>query len=57
MTNDENILAIYLKDINRIPLLSHEEEAQLAIKAKARAEEKRKSEELNITVDSKDEGR
>ena len=34
MTNDENILAIYLKDINRIPLLSHEEEAQLAIKAK-----------------------
>ena len=34
MTNDENILAIYLKDINRIPLLSHEEEVQLAIKAK-----------------------
>ena len=34
MTNDENILAIYLKDINRIPLPSHEEEAQLAIKAK-----------------------
>lgn len=34
MTNDENILAIYLKDINRIPLLSHKEEAQLAIKAK-----------------------
>lgn len=34
MTNDENILAIYLKDINRIPLLSHEEETQLAIKAK-----------------------
>ena len=34
MTNDENILAIYLKDINRIPLLSHEEEAQLAINAK-----------------------
>jgi RNA polymerase sigma factor, sigma-70 family len=34
MTNDENILAMYLKDINRIPLLTREEETELALKAK-----------------------
>lgn len=34
MTNDENILAMYLKDINKIPLLTREEETDLAIKAK-----------------------
>ncbi len=34
MTNDENILAMYLKDINKIPLLSREEETELALKAK-----------------------
>jgi RNA polymerase primary sigma factor len=34
MTNDENILAMYLKDINKIPLLSRGEETELAIKAK-----------------------
>jgi GTPase Era involved in 16S rRNA processing len=33
--NDENILAMYLKEINKIPLLSHEQETELAIKAKA----------------------
>lgn len=33
MTQDENILALYLKEINRIPLLSHEEEIELAKKA------------------------
>jgi len=33
MTQDENILALYLKEINRIPLLSHEEEIELATKA------------------------
>ena len=32
---DENILAMYLKEINKIPLLSHEQETELAIKAKA----------------------
>lgn len=35
MTQDENILALYLKEINKIPLLSHEEETELALKAKA----------------------
>lgn len=34
MTNDENILAMYLKDINKIPLLTREEETELALKAK-----------------------
>ena len=34
MANYDNILAMYLKDINKIPLLSHEEETELAIKAK-----------------------
>lgn len=33
MANDENILAMYLKEINTIPLLSHSEEAELAVKA------------------------
>ena len=33
MTNDETILSIYLKDINKIPLLSREEEEDLAKKA------------------------
>ncbi len=32
---DENILSIYLNDINRVPLLSREEEKDLAVKARA----------------------
>lgn len=35
MTNDENILAMYLKEINKIPMISHEEEVELAQKAQA----------------------
>lgn len=35
MTHDENILAMYLKEINKIPMISHEEELELAAKAQA----------------------
>ena len=34
MKKDESILTMYLKDINRIPLLSRQEEEELALKAK-----------------------
>ena len=34
MINDENVLSLYLKDINKIPLLSREEEIELANRAK-----------------------
>ncbi|MBO4404932.1 MAG: RNA polymerase sigma factor RpoD/SigA [Treponema sp.] len=35
MTNDERLLQIYLKEIASIPMLSREEETELALKAKA----------------------
>lgn len=35
MTHEENVLAMYLKDINKIPMISHEEEIELAKKAQA----------------------
>ncbi len=35
MTKNDSILAMYLKDINKIPLLTHEEETELALKAAA----------------------
>ena len=34
MTNNDSILKIYLKEINKIPLLTPEEEKELAVKAK-----------------------
>ena len=33
MAHENNILALYLKDINKIPMLSHEEQSELADKA------------------------
>ena len=35
MENDNEILSVYLREINRIPLLSYDEEYELALKAKA----------------------
>lgn len=35
MTQNDTVLAMYLKEINRIPLLTREEENELAIRAKA----------------------
>ncbi len=42
MTKDDIILAMYLKDINKIPLLTHEEETELALKAAAGDNEAKK---------------
>ena len=35
MANNDNVLALYLKDINKIPLLTRKEENELALKAAA----------------------
>jgi len=35
MKYEDEVLGMYLKEINKIPLLSHEEETELALKAKA----------------------
>lgn len=34
MTNDDTVLSMYLKEINKVPLLSHEEQIKLALEAK-----------------------
>ncbi len=35
MKHEDNVLAMYLKDINKVPMISHEEEIELAKKAQA----------------------
>ena len=35
MKHEDNVLAMYLKDINKVPMISHEEEIELATKAQA----------------------
>lgn len=35
MENDNEVLSIYLREINRIPLISHDEEYELAVRAKS----------------------
>ena len=35
MKKDDNVLAMYLKEINKVSLVSHEEEVELALKAQA----------------------
>ncbi len=42
MTENDSILAVYLKAINKIPLLTHEEETELALKAAAGDNEAKK---------------
>ena len=41
MENDNEVLSVYLREINRIPLLSYDEEYELALRAKAGDKEAR----------------
>ena len=49
MSGNDNVLALYLKDINKIPLLTREEENDLAVKA-ARGDEKAKHKIVNANL-------
>ncbi|EPF31495.1 sigma-70 family RNA polymerase sigma factor [Treponema maltophilum ATCC 51939] len=49
MSGNDNVLALYLKDINKIPLLTREEENELAVKA-ARGDEKAKHKIVNANL-------
>lgn len=49
MSSNDNVLALYLKDINKIPLLTREEENDLAVKA-ARGDEKAKHKIVNANL-------
>ena len=53
MAHENNILALYLKDINKIPMLSHEEQSDLADKAQKgdkKAQEKLVNANLRFVV-------
>ncbi|MGI5173715.1 RNA polymerase sigma factor RpoD/SigA [Treponema sp. OMZ 840] len=49
MSNHDNVLALYLKDINKIPLLTREEENALAVKA-AQGDEAAKHKIVNANL-------
>ena len=49
MSGNDNVLALYLKDINKIPLLTREEENDLAVKA-ALGDEKAKHKIVNANL-------
>ena len=49
MSGNDNVLALYLKDINKIPLLTREEENELAVKA-ARGDQNAKHKIVNANL-------